>query len=489
MSGLGNLTDEELDAIERGDLSSLSDASLASVEAALGAKDLNKSPSDTLSNVLASADAFSQSVLKSIPVAGSYYEDFVSKLINKPVEEVRQFSQQLAKENPMSSGIGTATGIGAQFFTPSIGLASADRIKKIAKLMKVSPETAARFLRTAEGAAVSGGETALSKGTSVDDALISAALGGGLSGGLEGLQAFLGGKRGAEQAAVSALRGKDSWNEKNFDDINRLGRVLLDEGIVTPFASRKEILKRIRDRIDTSGKIIGDKVSKLNVASEGLPIISRRDSSRRVFNELLPSPQMATYNKEYKRIGDWFEEAVEKGDLSADDAHKMRKELRESFNPRKDPNGPSRVRTDTESKAAELARAEHDVLGDILTEQMVDRVSLADAKEFNKARRLNRDLRNLEEPSLSGVSRETMIGKTSPLVPGIGAYGIVAGLSQPQFALPVAALVTGGAFANKYGSQLKASALNKTLNQTGTALGTNSLWDFIARKEEENERR
>jgi len=106
-------------------------------------------------------------------------------------------------------------------------------------------------------------------------------------------------KEKAEPWALAATGAmlKDWRKAGKYDQVNKIGRDLLDEGVVTPFASRAKIAERAGEKAEIFGKEIGDTLNELdNVVAEmkaSAPADKRKaiygnHFINRIKNEVLP---------------------------------------------------------------------------------------------------------------------------------------------------------------------------------------------------------
>lgn len=103
----------------------------------------------------------------------------------------------------------------------------------------------------------------------------------------QGMRQFF--KDEAEAKAVESLNPILSQRERleESKDIQKLGRMLIDEEIVTPFASKKEIYERLADKTDQIGKQMGDNLAKYDAAVGDRVLINSGDLASKIENEVI----------------------------------------------------------------------------------------------------------------------------------------------------------------------------------------------------------
>jgi len=129
-----------------------------------------------------------------------------------PVDEIARENAQLEAGNPIAAGIGSIAG-------PTVALAPMGMTSLGARALGLTGSIGSRIgLGAASGAAITGGDT-LSRGGSINDAIVS----GGIGGGVAGMLPIVGaGARGALNAVTGRTVPKAARN---------LGRALADDGI------------------------------------------------------------------------------------------------------------------------------------------------------------------------------------------------------------------------------------------------------------------
>lgn len=171
--------------------------------------------------------------------------------IQRRDEEIKK-TKKLQEENPKSSMLGTGLGVGASALVP-------------AATFTKGAGAAARIANTAANGAVQGvlqnpGETEGEiSGYQLEDRLKNAAIGAGLGAGFQGAGELV--ARGAQRiapalksfAAEKAVKTSGAM-KRDFDHLSRkqvdeLGETLLEDGIVTSFATPKKIADRLSSKI------------------------------------------------------------------------------------------------------------------------------------------------------------------------------------------------------------------------------------------------
>ena len=192
------------------------------------------------------------------------------KIIQVSAEEVAKRTATTAAKELLKKSITKAGGMAAEGMALSAPHA-------ITEAMLGDPEAAAESIMMGAGlgAIFGGGGSMLKELTGPVAKKVASATGiNKILEGNEGMRTLF--KEKAEEKAVEALNPTLSQTEKlsRSKDVKQLGRFLLDEGVVTPLASKKDIFQRLDDKTMQYGKEIGEKLQKFDDA-----LLAKNDES------------------------------------------------------------------------------------------------------------------------------------------------------------------------------------------------------------------
>jgi len=182
------------------------------------------------------------------------------KILQTSAEEVAKRTATTAAKEILKKSVTKAGGMAAEGMTLAAPHA-------ITETMLGDPEAAAESLLFGAGlgAVFGGGGSMLKELTGPVAKKVAQASGINriLEGG-DGMRTLF--KEKAEEKAVEALNATLSQTERlsRSKDVKQLGRFLLDEGVVTPLASKKDIFQRLDDKTMEYGKQIGEKLQKFD---------------------------------------------------------------------------------------------------------------------------------------------------------------------------------------------------------------------------------
>ncbi len=208
------------------------------------------------------------------------------KIIQVSAEEVAKRTATTAAKEILKKSITKAGGMAAEGMALSAPHA-------ITEAMLGDPEAAAESLLFGAGlgAVFGGGGSMLKELTGPVAKKVAEATGiNKILEGNEGMRTLF--KEKAEDKAVEALNPTLSQTEKlsRSKDVKQLGRFLLDEGVVTPLASKKDIFQRLEEKSNYYGGLKGDFIDKIDqqIMDSGRAdlLVSSKDLANKISSDL-----------------------------------------------------------------------------------------------------------------------------------------------------------------------------------------------------------
>jgi len=440
---------------------------------------------------------------------GDKADNALGLLTGRKPEDVDAFFEQLGQESPTASNVGSALGVANAFVTdPLKALGLMNKVPALGRLTTPlsklfdtvkGGKAVNRTARIAQGSLTGGADAALREDATLDDVKTGFGLGAILPGFLEGGQAVLGGKMAANRAAVKALRPTAGQaGTMNAGQAQNVGRALLDQGVVTPFAARSTIQKRLGSAgslktatqegslpsgaLGEVGRNLGGYLNRADDAAKGAQVINRRQVAGRVRDKIGLNPQTTDFPLEQKALNEKLLRMTEGGDLSIKEAQAVKKIGQDKLN--MDKAKDSQLR---EAMDVRVDRAERDVLAEEISAQQA-RFSPNEAKAYKQSAKDYAGLIKASKIINKTVDREGTVGSMlqGGVIPGLGIAGTIGFAARSPVtsgAILTAATLLAGQ--RRYGSQMAASGLNKDFNTSALTRGAMNLWQHLKDKEEQ----
>lgn len=490
MADLSKLSDADLEALQSGAMDKVSDAGLQLIA--------GETPYNNPAAAFLDA-AGSGLAPMGIPV-GTYYDKLMAFTEGVPEQQAKAQRIQRSRDNPASSGAGALTSM-------LLSMRASPQMFNSGKLADkiVSPlgkKIANVGLNTAVGAAsgATGGFLANpdEDTTRIDNAKQSALVGALMSGGLSGLQQAFGGRQGAERLAFKALKpGKQEETEVLQDAGESIGRTLLDTGVLESKRgniTNLPIIKQLRDlfpRLPAGreaikenianvrkevGSGIGNIVNRVDDAVGSQPVINRKEVAGRVREAMALNPQSTDYIDDASALNKRLVKMVEAGDLAPNKAQTLKEELQDQILASN--KNLQQIVTDPIEKQA--MEAERNVLAEMLGEQVEKRTPEA-SQPYKELLKGYSNLSKAKDVIDSTVASERSQSwrKVGVPIPMLGAWGMSRFVEKPEQALIPGAIVTAFLAAQKYGPQVGAMLLDKSINSPALNAGAQSTWNMI----------
>lgn len=130
----------------------------------------------------------------------------------------------------------------------------------------------------------------------------------------------------ATGAKIADYQKLGATAERQGERVSSIGRRLIDEGIVTPTASKTDIAERVAAKLKTTGEELG--AMRKEIASTGA-VLNTNDFGRRVFEEVAaPLEAVPGSSKELKAVRDYMTDLLERtqstGTIPLETAHEWR---------------------------------------------------------------------------------------------------------------------------------------------------------------------
>ncbi len=290
-------------------------------------------------------------------------------------------------------------------------------------------------------------------------------------------------KTAAEPAAFAATGAmlKDMRKAGKYDQVNKIGRDLLEEKVVTPFASRKEIAERAGEKAEQFGKEIGDTLDQLdnvvadmkaNAPADKRKAIYGNHFINRIKNEVLPgiydNPAIVdevapAIEKKLEAIGEKYKDKY----LSFNEAEELKRQVQglikyEQMNPSAKMEG-----------LQSLAKSMKGTVEDYAEEAAKKAGKPELLEQFQKAKSKYGSMAEAEKIAKDRVAREEANRFISPSDYGFGLSSALAAAARGADPSLIGAAALAGTAINqigrKYGNQMYAVSLDAVGNMLNKA--------------------
>lgn len=285
-------------------------------------------------------------------------------------------------------------------------------------------------------------------------------------------------KTAAEPAAFAATGAmlKDMRKAGKYDQVHKIGRDLLEERVVTPFASRKEIAERAGEKAEQFGKEIGDTLNKLDDVVAEMKAKAPLDKRKAIYgnhfinrikNEVLPdiynNPAIVdevapAIEKKLEAIGEKYKDKY----LSFNEAEGLKRKFQDLI--KYEQMNPSAKMEGLQSLAKSMKGTVEDY-----AEKAANKAQKPELLEqFQKAKSKYGSMAEAERIAKDRVAREEANRFISPSDYGVGLSGGLAAAARGADPSIIGLAALAGTIVNsigrKYGNQMYAASLDATGN-------------------------